>query len=292
MKSQTINKQRGIVFSILTSIMFGVSPIFVKLVLDVTNIETMNILWAFISSILFGLLFIFSKKTKHYKIIIKNWRKIALLGLFSIVGSLFYAYGIFYSDPINATFIIQFAKIFTIMFGIIFLKERFTKLEGFGVIIALIGVFFLTFGNFKIEILNSLILLVASFFFAIGNFFSKVYIKKVNPITLAGGRVIFMFLFVLTFSIFFGRIELNIPLIVVFYAILGSITGLFLSFILYFKALEVFDLSKSTVIRTSEPFLTAIFSFIILFLIPTYNQLFGGILVVMGVIILSLAKEK
>jgi drug/metabolite transporter (DMT)-like permease len=38
--------------------------------------------------------------------------------------------------------------------------------------------------------------------------------------------------------------------------------------------------------------LTAIFSFAILALIPTANQLLGGVLIVIGVTALSLAKEK
>jgi uncharacterized membrane protein len=64
-----------------------------------------------------------------------------------------------------------------------------------------------------------------------------------------------------------------------------------LSFILFFKALEVFEVSKTATIRTMEPFLTAIFSFAILALTPTANQLVGGVLIVTGVVVLSLAKQ-
>jgi drug/metabolite transporter (DMT)-like permease len=41
-----------------------------------------------------------------------------------------------------------------------------------------------------------------------------------------------------------------------------------------------------------EPFLTAVFSFAILALVPTANQLVGGVLIVVGVATLSLTKEK
>jgi len=286
------NKQKGILYSILASLMFGINPVFAKLVIDLTNVETMNVLWTIISSILFVFLFVFSKKTEYFKIIIKNWKKVALIGLIVTIGSLLYTYGILYSGPTNAAFLIQFTTVFTILFGIIFLKERFTKLEGLGILIAVFGVFFLAYGNIEIEILSTLILLIASLFFALENLLEKVYVKNINPLTLAGGRSIFIFLFIFAYSILSGRLETNISSVVFFYAILGSITGVFLSFVLFFKALKVFEISKSMTIRTTEPFLTAIFSFIILSLIPTVNQLFGGMLIVIGIAILSLTKGK
>jgi len=56
--------------------------------------------------------------------------------------------------------------------------------------------------------------------------------------------------------------------------------------------LEIFELSKIAAIRTIEPFITAIFSFIILSIVSTENQIFGGILIVLGVIIISLSGGR
>jgi drug/metabolite transporter (DMT)-like permease len=56
--------------------------------------------------------------------------------------------------------------------------------------------------------------------------------------------------------------------------------------------LQVYAVSKTATIRTVEPFLTAIFSFIILALPTTVNQLLGGIMIVLGVAMLSLTRRK
>jgi transporter family protein len=117
-------------------------------------------------------------------------------------------------------------------------------------------------------------------------------VKNVNPVALAGGNSMLMFLFISTYAVLAGKLETAFPAETVVYAVLGSVTGVVLSFIFFFKALQVFEVSKAATIRTIEPFLTAIFSFIILALTPTVNQLAGGALIVLGIVVLSLTKGK
>ena len=178
------------------------------------------------------------------------------------------------------------------MFGVAFFKERFTRLEAVGVVVAVVGVFVLAYGDLSLEIVGAAVLLGAALFFASANSLSKVYVKKVNPVALAGGNSMLMFLFIFTYTVLARKLDTVFPSETVVYAILGSITGVVLSFILFFKALQVFEVSKAATIRTMEPFLTAIFSFAILALTPTANQLLGGALIVLGVVTLSLTKGK
>jgi drug/metabolite transporter (DMT)-like permease len=112
------------------------------------------------------------------------------------------------------------------------------------------------------------------------------------PPSLAGGNAIFVFLFIFAYTVLSGRLETSFPPVTLVYAVLGAVTGVVLSFILFFKALQIFEVSETATIRTMEPFLTAIFSFAILALTPTANQLLGGALIVIGVVVLSLTKGK
>jgi drug/metabolite transporter (DMT)-like permease len=217
---------------------------------------------------------------------------VALLSLFSAAGSLLFTYGIFFFGPVNAVFLIQFAAVFTILFSVVFFKERFTKLEGVGILLAVAGVFILAYGDLTLEIVSTLVLLSAALLLASANLLSKVYVKTVSPLALAGGNSLFMLLFITAYSVLSGRLETTFNPIAVAYSLLGAVTGAFLSYILFFKALEVFEVSKVATIRTMEPFLTAIFSFAILALVPTVNQLAGGVLIVIGVVTLSLTREK
>jgi len=285
-------KQKGVLFAVLASFMFGSSPVFVRLVFDFVNVETMNVLFSAFGSLFFAVFFAFFHRKVRFRSVISNWRKVALLSLLSAAGALLFTYGIFFFGPVNAVFLIQFAAVFTILFGAVFFKERFTKLEGVGILLAVTGVFVLAYGDLTLEIVSTLVLLGAALFLAAANLLSKVYVKNMNPLALAGGNSLFMLLFITAYSVLSGRLETTFNPMAVAYSFFGAVTGAFLSYILFFKALEVFEVSKVATIRTMEPFLTAIFSFAILALVPTANQLAGGVLIVIGVVTLSLTREK
>jgi O-acetylserine/cysteine efflux transporter len=279
-------------FAVSASLMFGLSPVFVRLTLDGVNVETMNVLFTAFASLCFLAFFGVFKKVVYVRSIRENWLKIALMSLFSAVGSVLYTYGIFLYGPVTATFLVQFTAVFTILFGVRFFKEQFTQLEAFGVVMAVVGVFVLAYGDLSLETVGTAVLLGAALFFALTNLLSKLYVKKLNPVALAGGNSMFVFLFIFAYTILAGRLETVFPSETLVYTILGAATGIVVSFILFFKALQVFEVSKAATIRTMEPFLTSIFSFAILALTPTANQLLGGALIVVGVVILSLTKGK
>ena len=286
------DKQRGVLFAVSASLMFGLSPVFVRLVLDFVNVETMNVLLTVFASLCFVVAFGVFREAAYFRSIFGNWRKVGLMSLFSAAGSLLYTYGIFLYGPVNAAFLVQFTAVFTILFGVLFFKERFTRLEVAGILVAVVGVFVLAYGNLSLEVVTTLVLLAAALFFASANTLSKAYVENVNPVALAGGNAMFVLLFVFAFAVLTGTLETAFPLVTLVYAFLGAVTGVVLSFVLFFKALKVFEVSKTATIRTMEPFLTAVFSFVILALTPTANQLAGGVLIVIGVATLSLTKGK
>lgn len=272
--------------------MLGFNPVLMVLVLELVNVETMNVVWTGLSSVCFVLFFVLTKKTSHLLAIFRNWKKLGSLALLGTVGFLLYAYGILLSGPVTAGFLLQFTAVFTILFGVLFLKEQFTRQEGVGVFVAIAGVFVLAYGHFDMELFSTVAVLCAAVLFACSNLFSKIYVKNINPLSLAGSNSLFVFLFMFTYSVLFGKLQVGIPTVVFAYSIVGSFVGGVLGFILFFKALEVYEVSKVASIRTAEPFLTAIFSFAILALSPTLNQFIGGILIVVGVITLSLTRQN
>jgi drug/metabolite transporter (DMT)-like permease len=286
------DKRRGVLFAVSGSLMFGLSPVFMRLVLDFVNVATMNVLFTVFASLCFAVAFVVFRKTVYFRSIFGNWRRVGLMSLFSAAGSLLYTLGVSLYGPVTATFLVQFTAVFTILFGVVFFKERFTRLEGAGIVVAVVGVFVLAYGNLSLEVVGTLVLLGAALFFASANSLSKAYVKNVHPVALAGGNAMFMFLFISIFAVLSGEMETAFPSVTLVYAFLGAVTGVVLSFVLFFKALEVFEVSKAATVRTMEPFLTAVFSFAILALIPTVNQLVGGVLIVIGVVTLSLTKGK
>jgi drug/metabolite transporter (DMT)-like permease len=286
-----VDKRRGVLFAVSGSLMFGLSPVFVRLTLDGVNVETMNVLFTAVASLCFLVLFAVFKGA-HFGSLRGSWRKVALMSLLSAAGSMLFTYGISLYGPVNAAFLVQFTAVFTIVFGVAFFKERFTRLEAAGILLAVVGVFVLAYGDLSLEIMGAAVLLSAALLFASANSLSKLYVKKVNPVALAGGSSFLMFLYIFTYTVLAGKLDTAFPSETFVYAVLGSVTGVVLSFILFYKALTFFEVSKAATIRTMEPFLTAIFSFAILALTPTANQLLGGALIVIGIVTLSLTKAR
>jgi drug/metabolite transporter (DMT)-like permease len=286
-----VDKRRGVLFAVSGSLMFGVSPVFVKLTLGFVNVETMNVLFTAVASLCFMALFAVYRGA-HFGSLRGNWGRVALMSLLSAAGSMLFTYGISLYGPVNSAFLVQFTAVFTIVFGVAFFKERFTRLEAVGILLAVVGVFVLAYGDLSLEIVGAAVLLSAALLFASANSLSKAYVAKVNPVALAGGSSMFMFLFIFAYTVLAGKLETAFPSETLVYAVLGSVTGVVLSFILFYKALTFFEVSKAAAIRTMEPFLTAVFSFAILALAPTANQLLGGAMIVVGVVVLSLTKAK
>lgn len=134
-------------------------------------------------------------------------------------------------------------------------------------------------------------LLASSLFYAVASVLAKVYVRNVDPISMVGGRSVFTLLCLFSYSMLSGRLQTKISTNVFLYTFLGAFFASFLAIILFYKALSLLEISKATVIRSVGPFMTAIYSFVMLSLIPTLTPLISGTIIVIGVIILSLSKE-
>jgi drug/metabolite transporter (DMT)-like permease len=286
------SKKIGLLLSLSAAMMFAISPVFMKLSLDAVNPETLIVLQSLFASILYVVLFFFSGRPTYFRAVFRNWRKFALLGLLSVSQGLLFAFGILISGPTNAVFILQFNFVFTITFGVLFLKEGFSRYEGLGVLVAVIGVFILSYGNIALEISGTIVLLSASLLIALTNLIAKVYVKNINPIALSGGKALFIMMFISAYSLVLGKLQTSILPSTFVYTFLSAMTGAFFGFFLFYRALQIYDVSKAIVVRTLEPFLTALWSFAFLSALPNTVQLFGGVLIITGVVTLALAKEK
>ena len=285
------DKQRGAILSLLSSTM-GISPVLFRLSFDSISPEMTNLLQTFFASILFALLFLIFRKSIDVKTMIQNWRGPVLIAFLVFIGGLLFTYGILFSGPTTATFVIQYTTVFTVILGVVFLKERFTRIESAGIVLAIIGLLMISYESVELQLFSLAILLVGALSFALSNIISKVYVANVDPVALAGGRSVFIFLFFFVYSLLTNKVTVGVPIITLGYMFLAAITGVFLNFILFFKSLELIEVSRSTAITAIRPLFTAVYSLVLLSLIPTTNELLGGILIVIGIITLSLTGEQ
>ncbi len=198
-------------------------------------------------------------------------------------------------NPAIVSFLSNATPIFVTLFGIRYLGERFNTFEAIGIILTIGGVIMITytrnltvaqfFGN------GSGWILVSSLFLSTSIIFAKKNIKKIHPAILTFNRVVFLFTFAII-AVLVRQESLVVPGVAIFNAVAGSILGPFLTGLAQYSSLKYIEASRTMIIQATRGLFVLIGSMIYLSILPTWLQVFGGIITILGVIILSWGKIR
>lgn len=112
----------------------------IKLKVALGFIDPFTIVWFRFAFAFLGLiLFISIKKPKAFKIILRPQVLALVASLFLGINYFTYLYGITLTSPGNAQIIIQFGPMLLAIFGILFFKEKFIKIQYIGLLLLLFG---------------------------------------------------------------------------------------------------------------------------------------------------------
>jgi drug/metabolite transporter (DMT)-like permease len=200
-----------------------------------------------------------------------------------------------YIDPGTASLLARMGTIFTLAFGILWLKERLTRGEWIGAVLAVIGVFIISFqpGDQSNSLwLGTLLVLTSTFTYALHAAIVKRY----------GGEMEFwsFFLFRMASTCFFlllitaGRGELVWPSgrEVWLILIVTATVNVTISRGLYYMVMRRVDLSILTILLTLSPVVTILWSMLLFDERPSLQGLIGGAAVIAGVIMVTLSKQQ
>ncbi|SMD38939.1 Permease of the drug/metabolite transporter (DMT) superfamily [Reichenbachiella faecimaris] len=141
MSDSSNNQKRGLIFACLTALLWGFLAIALKVA--VTQIDPITVSWfrfSFASIIIFG--FIKMKKPEEFSTL-KKFPWLALVAATGLsLNYIGYITGIQLTGPNNAQIIIQSAPLLLGIIGIVFFKEKITKRQLVGIVVALIGFYF------------------------------------------------------------------------------------------------------------------------------------------------------
>lgn len=276
---------KGTVYAILSAIFLSSGFIFVKYLLDYIDPFSLSAYW-FIGSFVVSLIPLLIYRRKKLLILYKKyWKDGITIGIVNTVSVLLWYNTVNLLEPAIAAFIMRLTIVFTITLGIIFLKEKLSYLDIAGLIIAAIGTYVIGAPSFNEGVsLGILLAVITSLAIAFQLFVSKLFVKKINHLSLVNFRTFYTALF-LTISV--GLIQgLNpLPLEHLPLMMIGTtLTGV-IGFLFFYKALEHADVSQVSIIRSADPFIVVIYSLIIFQTVPTGQELLGGTLIVLGVVI-------
>jgi drug/metabolite transporter (DMT)-like permease len=111
---------------------------------------------------LFLLLFAAFRKSIGIRTMVHRWKGPALIAFFVFIGGLLFTYGIWFSGPTTASFVIQFTTVFSILAGVAFLKERFTRFEALGIVLAVAGLLAISYTSVEVQLFSLALLLLGA----------------------------------------------------------------------------------------------------------------------------------
>jgi drug/metabolite transporter (DMT)-like permease len=298
--SQMPNAKKYFSLIILLPIIFWAFAFpFIKIGLEELSPINLTILRLFTTCGVF-LVFLVCFRKKFTPIQRKDIIPIFLLGFFGlVVYHLGLNYGEQYISPSVASLIIATIPVFTVIFATLLLKEKVTKKIAIGVPLSLSGVVIIsltgTSGNpFEVMYLSAALAVLISAFVGAGyTIVGKKLLQRYSALSLTVYAFLFGSLGLLPFlssSLITETTALSWTGwgAVLFLALLPTVIG----YILWYVALEIKTASEISVFLYFIPVLSTIISYFLFHEPITWLFIFGGALVIGGLIIVNMQKSN
>ncbi|PVU75065.1 permease [Sulfolobus sp. SCGC AB-777_G06] len=201
---------------------------------------------------------------------------------------LFLNFGVMLSvNPALSATLIYTQPIFLVILSAVFLTKRPSVLQLLGVIIAISGAIYsagITGFN-----LGSIISLIGGLMWAIGTLYYQVFLIEKDVIKLNSFMALFSALFLLPFTPINFYFKFTISGILV--AVIIGITAQAIGFIAWFNSIKQLGSFLSSSLSLLVPAMSYLFSFIMLDEVPTFQQLLGTAIVLLGVFLTIISQK-
>jgi len=132
------NQTKGIVYTLITVLMWGVLAIALKIASKA--IDSPTIVWFRFSLAFSGMaVWAFFNDPKALKILYKPSLILVISTLMLAWNYIGFMWGVQYTTPGNAQVAVQTGQVVLAIFGVVFFKEKLSWMQGFGFLLALIG---------------------------------------------------------------------------------------------------------------------------------------------------------
>jgi drug/metabolite transporter (DMT)-like permease len=240
-------------------------------------------------------LFAALRREIDFSVLRDNWRFFTLIGfLIAVATSASYA-AVFYIDPGTAALLAQTGILFSLAFGILWLKEKLVGGEKIGSALAVVGVVIISFqpgfGSSGIW-LGTLLVLTSTFTYALHAAVVKREGGGIDFINFFLFRMLASCFFLFLFTVARGELVWPSGREVWLILLLAATVNVTISRALYYIVLRRIDLTILTILLTLSPVITIIWSVLLFQERPSLQGLIGGTAVILGVIIVTFSKRK
>lgn len=220
---------------------------------------------------------------------VTNFPFFAAIGFFIASSTLLNYIAVEYIDPGTASMLGKTGVIISLLLSVFWLRERLTRLQTTGAVLAVIGAVIISFHPGDVMQIGSLMILTSSFLYSLHTALVKRYGQEMDFIKFFFHRLLFTASFLFLFAVL-GR-ELVWPDAQTWLVLLvaGSV-DVVLSRTLYYQTLRMFTMSVHTVILTLSPVVSIIISLFLFGTFPGPQELAGGVLILIGVFAVTRGK--
>ncbi len=282
----------GYVFSFTSAFFAACATVVGKWNLIYISAILMNSMIFSIATIIMSVAYLPFQRTKGlFKLSGRGFFWLAMFSVSSLLAIWLFWIGVKRIDPSLAAFLNRTEVLIAVLMGMIFLRERFNKLETAGAILSILGIVIMRI-TLRVEYTSGFwFVLAGSFFFGLTEFFSKMCVRYMRPIIVVYLRNLFMasvyWIIFFSFSRDFSGIEIVWPGVIAL-----GIFGPILSRMIYMMALKRLELSKVAVISQTQPIYVVILALLFLEQIPTLREILGGVFLTVGCLIMVLARTR
>lgn len=286
---------KGYLWAFIAIIAVSNVYIFSKAALNKIHIAQFGVYWFG-----FGLIWnlIFATKTCKWATI--NSLRPRQFGILAIVGILEIAATTFFFTAIHTienpgvtSFLGNMGPIFVTILGVTLLKERFNYIEAIGMLLTLTGALIISYtGSSSLSdmfIKGTGYIVMASLLFSFSTIIVKININKIPPALLSINRAIFLLLFSFAMMLVFHK-SFTIPSGAIGNILIGSLLGPFLTVIAGYNALKYIEASRNSILGSSKSLFVLLGAYLYFQMLPKQHQLYGGILTVIGILLISFGK--
>jgi drug/metabolite transporter (DMT)-like permease len=286
MKDKSLVFTYGVVFFVM--ITWGLNVVLLKILVEEFSPITMTAFRIMIAGVATIAIVWFGRSMR--KLSRKEWNLTFLGALFGVVGHhYFLATGLTLTNASNAVLILALLPLTTSILAVIFLDDRLTKWRILGIGLAFIGVLFIQGGEGQWSIdLGEFYIFIAMLVQAI----SFIHIKKATAtldskqmtslMLLLGSIGLFIISFILEPSGMVTVTGAPISLYILFF--ISSIVATAIGHFLFNAAIQRIGAGQTAIFNNFVPFFGLLFSAIFLKEQLHFNQLFGFLFIVIGVL--------
>ncbi len=288
-------RSKGYLFAITATLAMANVFVFSKAALNEVHIIQFGVYW-YLLGMVWLLIYLALRRQLHMlKKIPRDQRlQLALIGLLELGGTLFFFLAIQQMEnPAMVSFLGNLTPLLITLMGVFFLHERYAPIEILGIVLTLAGAFMISYqpgGEEGWLREGAEWVFLSAVLYAVAFVMAKHSIEQLNPFLLTLNRLVFLWLFSVG-ALLVSGMSLAIPTKPLLNIVLGSFLGPFLAGLTNYSAIQYLEASRTSIITSSKGFFVLVGAFIYLGLVPQMWQVWGGILTVAGVVLITLGKQ-